>query len=507
MQATTKVDNNTSTNGSVNIANETTGAKTTTFGFGNNSKLDKELQAVTSNSFTFSPTDGTTDSSKYGIVRNLNGQNLEADYTRQLANQPSTISQSNIFGLSGDVNDKLALNGSIERGKVQNLDTSQTNRTDFSVGAGYVLKDTETARERFKNSLKLEMRIDKGIGTDSLRQYVLYDAIDGKITDNYSVNAKVDYSKTLDTTTGAVAERHQEIILGMAYRPVNYDNLNFITEYSYQDGYGGGTQQADALNTNVQTTITQVLSAEGVYDINDNWQLAEKLAYRIENEQDTGFAFTQTHTWLVIHRLNYKIDRNWTISGEYRDLAQVEAKDNKQGILLEATREINNNTELAIGWNFTKYSDDLTNLSYSSQGPFVRMTGKFYDRTPEEKARDRAKWLDARINEWAWILIRKELGKKDSKIVLELNRMFALAQKAQKAGRFEESRQIYKDIISAGQMMYNEASEYIRGRIAFEEQLQKLDKTAREYFKGGEYVKARKIWEKVVEDASNGVVK
>ena len=82
------------------------------------------------------------------------------------------------------------------------------------MGSGYVLKDTETAEARLKNSLKLELRMDKGIGTDSLRQYVLYDAIDGKITDNFSVNAKVDYSKTMDTTTGAVAERHQEIILG-----------------------------------------------------------------------------------------------------------------------------------------------------------------------------------------------------------------------------------------------------------------------------------------------------
>jgi hypothetical protein len=104
-------------------------------------------------------------------------------------------------------------------------------------------------------------------------------------------------------------------------------------------------------------------------------------------------------------------------------------------------------------------------------------------------------------------MIRKELAKKDSKIVLELNRMFVLAKLAQKNGRLEESRQIYKDIISAGQMMFDEASEYIRGRIAFEEQLQKLDKTARDYFRGGEYVKARKIWEKVVEDASKGVVK
>ena len=104
--------------------------------------------------------------------------------------------------------------------------------------------------------------------------------------------------------------------------------------------------------------------------------------------------------------------------------------------------------------------------------------------TPEEKARDRAKWLDARINEWAWVLIRKELAKKDSKIVLELNRMFALAKAAQKAGRLEESRQIYKDIIAAGQMMYDEASEYIRGRIAFEEQMQQLDQDRTGIFQG-----------------------
>ena len=363
VKATTKVDNNNSTNGSVTIANESTGAKTTTFGFGNTSKIDQELQAVSDSSFSFSPDNGMTNNSKYGLVNtNAAGQKTEADYTRQLATLPTSTSQSNIYGLSGDVNDKLALNGSVESGKVQNLDATQTNRTDFSVGAGYVLKDTETAVAKLQNSLKLELRLDKGIGTDSLHQYVLYDALQGKITDNLTGNIKVDYSKTLDVTTGAVAERHQEIILGMAYRPINFDNLNLITEYSYQDGYGGGLQQADALNSLTQQTVTQVFTAQAIYDMTDQWQLAEKIAYRLESEQDTGFQFTQTHTWLVIHRLNYKIDSDWTVSGEFRNLVQVEAKDNKQGVLLEAIRHINDSTELAIGWNFTKYNDDLTNL-------------------------------------------------------------------------------------------------------------------------------------------------
>ena len=58
----------------------------------------------------------------------------------------------------------------------------------------------------------------------------------------------------------------------------------------------------------------------------------------------------------------------------------------------------------------------------------------------------------------------------------------------------------------AGQMMYDEASEYIRGQIAIEEKLQGYNKTAEEYFRTGEYIKARKLWEKVVEDAQKRVV-
>ena len=52
----------------LNVANDISGGKTTTFGFGNTSKLDQELQAVTDNSFSFSPGTGTYDRTKYGFV-------------------------------------------------------------------------------------------------------------------------------------------------------------------------------------------------------------------------------------------------------------------------------------------------------------------------------------------------------------------------------------------------------------------------------------------------------
>ncbi len=502
VDATRKVNDKTSSSSTVQVDEDALGVKTTTVSYTDNTKINDQLQAVSQRSYGVTP-DGTKQDSKYAVQRDKDGRLLEGSLTRQLSQEPGGVSQSNIYGLSGDVNDRLAVQGTIEKGRVQNLDGTTTGRTAFTLGTGYVLKDTETAVERLTNSTKIELRLDKSV--EDSRQFVFYNSLEGKVTDNASVSAKFQYDKTENTTTNQVLARHKEIILGAAYRPVNYDRLNLIGQYTYKEGVGP-SGQINAASTDVAATRAQVFAGEAVYDVNENWQLAEKFAYRINDEKVAGFEFNRTHTWLMIHRLNYRVDRNWQLSGEYRRLTQVEAKDSKQGLLLEATRNINDSAQLGIGWNFTQFNDDLTALNYTSQGPFLRMTGKMYDRTPEEKARARAKWLDERVSEWAWGMVKKELAKPDSKIAAELNNMFILAQQAQKANRLEEAKQIYKDIIMAGQMMFDEAAQYIRSKIAFEEKLQEYDKTAQDYFKGGEYIKARKLWEKIVEDAQNRVL-
>ena len=83
----------------------------------------------------------------------------------------------------------------------------------------------------------------------------------------------------------------------------------------------------------------------------------------------------------------------------------------------------------------------------------------------------------------------------------ELNEYFILAQKAYEAGEYEEAHKLYKDIISGGQMMFQEAAEYIRGRISREQKLEELNALADQYFKNGQYEKAKKILEKIVDEA------
>ena len=503
VDATKRVNDNLTTSSTVKVDENAQGGKTTTIGVSQQAKINDRLQAVSERTFGITP-QGTNANNKYALTRDQDGKKMEASVSRARGDdQSGAVTQSNIFGLTGDVNDKLALQGSLEKGKVQNLDGSRTDRTAIALGAGYVWKDPELAMARLKDSAKVEFRFDNG--NENKRQYVFYNALEGKVTDNMSVSAKMEYSKTENMTTNTIEARHKQIILGAAYRPVNFDRLNMIAQYAYQDN-AGPVGQSSGNVTDVQQSRTQVIGVEGVYDLNETWQLAEKFAFRINDEKVTGFEFNRTHTWLMIHRINYKVDRDWTLSTELRDLTQVEAKDSKKGVLLEATRNINDYAQLGVGWNFTEFNDDLTNLNYTSQGPFLRMSGKLYDRTPEEKQRAREKWLDNKVTEWAWAMVAKELQKPESKVVSDLNRMFAIASAAQKNKKFDESQQIYKDIIMAGQMMFDEASEFIRTKIAYEEKLQQYNKTAQDYYVSGEYLKARKLWEKIVADAQKGVL-
>ena len=98
-------------------------------------------------------------------------------------------------------------------------------------------------------------------------------------------------------------------------------------------------------------------------------------------------------------------------------------------------------------------------------------------------------------------MVREELAKENSPIIEELNYYFILAEKAKESGDFEESKKIYRDIIMAGDMMLQEASEHIRKRIEKEEKLKEMKIMADQYYKNGQYEKAKKILEKIMEEA------
>ncbi len=487
------------TTSSVKVDETPAAGKTTTVTLGDKGALSPGRDLVVERSFVFGST-GQDRGDTYKVVQDKDGKKLETAYTRKLSDTQAQRSASNIFGLTGDVNDRVAANASLEQGIVQGIDGSLYHRTAITGGFGYVEKDEE-GKEKIKSSTKAELRIDRG--TQDKQQIVLYQDAQGKVSDEMTLSAKFQYSQTKDRTLNKVEAQYKEIMLGTAYRPIMDDKLNLFAKYTYKENQGPAGQ----VNiSDIEQTKMQVFSAEGAYDLTEDWQLVEKMAFRIMEEKVTGFEFSRTHTWLLVNRANYRLGQDWKIGAEYRILAVQEAQDRKSGYLVEAVRSLNDNVELGVGYNFTDFVDDLTNLSYTVQGPYVRMTGKLYDRTPEERALARQKWLDHRIELYAWKMVNTEFTRKDSPVVLEMNAMYREAQAANQRGQYEQSRKLYKDVILATQIMFEEAANFVRKHISFEEKLFNAAQRAKEYYDKGELWAAKKLWEKIVEEAERSML-
>ncbi|MBF0330567.1 MAG: hypothetical protein HQL17_01415 [Candidatus Omnitrophica bacterium] len=487
----------------VKIEDNATGGKSTVITAGETGMMNATTQVGTERSFGFGA-GGQDKADTYKIAKVKDGHSVETSYARKQSIGIGTtgVSDSNIFGLSGDINDRVALQGTLEKGKVQNVDGTVTDRLVITGGVGYVQKGTEAgAAPVFQSSTKAEVRLDTGV-VDK-QQVVFYQSAEGKVNDQTSVKGKFSYSTTLNKETKKSEASYKEIMLGAAYRPIAMDRLNVFGEYTYKENMAPASQAA---TTDVQATKMHVVTAGAALELNEKWELVEKLAMRIMDEKVAGFEFAKTHTWLLINRANYTINRDWKIGAEYRMLTVKEAKDSKTGFLVEAVHGMNDNIELGVGYNFTNFVDDLTNLDYTVQGPFIRMTGKLYDQSPEERARSKSRWLDHRVDLYAKKMIKDELTRKDGPLVNELNKMYQDALSANASGKYEDAKQLYKNIILATQMMYEEAAQFVRQHIAWEEGIYNAFQRAKQSFDKGDFWQARKLWEKIVEEASKAVL-
>jgi hypothetical protein len=66
----------------------------------------------------------------------------------------------------------------------------------------------------------------------------------------------------------------------------------------------------------------------------------------------------------------------WDALVEGRVLNLPDAKDRRSGILVAVYRHLGDNVKVGAGYNFTDFSDDLTDLSYKSHGIFINIIGK-----------------------------------------------------------------------------------------------------------------------------------
>ena len=118
---------------------------------------------------------------------------------------------------------------------------------------------------------------------------------------------------------------------------------------------------------------------EGVYQFNSRWKLGAKVGQReseLRADRSSGEWFESTANFAAI-RGRYHLISSWDALLEYRILEIEEDDSIRDGFLFSIDRHIADNFKLGIGYNFTDFSDDLSDLDYDQEGWFINAVGKY----------------------------------------------------------------------------------------------------------------------------------
>ncbi|NOX51607.1 MAG: hypothetical protein GXP16_13900, partial [Gammaproteobacteria bacterium] len=105
-----------------------------------------------------------------------------------------------------------------------------------------------------------------------------------------------------------------------------------------------------------------------------------KYAYRLGElrpSRDSSASWFDSRSDFVAVRADWYFVESWDLLLEARRLTVYEADDSRTGVLAALHRHVGNHMKVGIGYNFTDFTDDLTDLSYDSRGVFLNVIGVF----------------------------------------------------------------------------------------------------------------------------------
>lgn len=219
---------------------------------------------------------------------------------------------------------------------------------------------------------KLEWRKDEG--AENRTQWVTTHRLTWKISDSWRIAGRINYSDTDDAGDRLANARFLESNLGFAWRPWNSTRWSLFGRYTYLYDLATLAQIGGAQNDQ----RTQVLSLEGVYKHDQHWEYALKIARRdgdVRMQRGYGPWF-DSGTSFAAGQVRYELRTQWHALAEYRWL-DVDEGGTRQGFLLGVDRDVGNNFRIGVGYNFTEFSDDLTEFDYDQRGWFLNMTGTY----------------------------------------------------------------------------------------------------------------------------------
>lgn len=262
-----------------------------------------------------------------------------------------------------------------ETGEISDPISGDVKRTAASFGLGY-------NRDGLVFTGKYEYRHDEILrGTlDTTRDtYLTSNTLGVKVDKNWRFVGKLAGSYSNSTGGDFYRGDYIEAVTGFAYRPVDNDRLNVLFKYTYFYDLPSPGQRVGVAGVGDYSQQSHVFSLDASYDVNALLTIGGKYAFRIGELKDNtvGGDWFSSHAHLMIARADFHVHEKWDILAEIRRLEVTTAGDSETGALVAAYRHLGKNFKVGAGYNFTSFSDDLTNLSGRHRGVFLNGIGKF----------------------------------------------------------------------------------------------------------------------------------
>jgi hypothetical protein len=268
------------------------------------------------------------------------------------------------FGASVDV-------GSLRDG----LTGARIERSGTGLRVGYGV-------DSIKFSSAFEYRVDStqnpDLSVSERKSWLIKNNLKYQVTPVWRLIGKLNLAQSQSSLGTFYDGNYTEMVLGYGYRPIADDRLNTLIKYTYFYNLPT-TDQVTGANVPVEfVQKSHILSFDVVYDLTARWTLGAKYAYRLGqvslDRVDPQFFDSRAQLYIV--RADWQFIRRWDASIEARRLDLIDAQDTRSGLLLALYRHVGDNVKAGIGYNFTDFSDNLTDLSYKSQGIFINVVGK-----------------------------------------------------------------------------------------------------------------------------------
>jgi flagellar motor protein MotB len=281
-------------------------------------------------------------------------------------------------GIEYTPNERWNFSTHVDAGTLRdNLTGAKMERSGFAVSAGYGFDAIKVASLFEYRRDQVQSPID--LSYSNRKNFLTKNSLKFQVNPDWRLIGKLNYSKSDSSLGEFYGGSYTEAVMGYGYRPVDNDRLNALVKYTYFYNLPSSGQEPVASTAVAFIQKSHIVSVDAIYDLTPRWSVGGKIARRmgqVSQDRVNPLFFDSTAN-LVIARVDWHVVRLWDLAIEARSLSVEQAKDTRRGALVALYREMTSNVKLGGGWNFTDFSDDLTNLSYTHRGAFINVVAKF----------------------------------------------------------------------------------------------------------------------------------